>query len=130
MILAVVGSRTWKDWLTIRRTIHEIKPDEIVSGGASGADHMARDVAYRDSYLYTEFKPEWKKYGRKAGAIRNKKIVDYCDKLVAFWDGKSKGTKISIEMAKAEYKLLKVVYEYDRIASPLDVQAFETRGKL
>jgi hypothetical protein len=109
--LAVVGSRTWKDWLTVRREINKLKPDEIVSGGAQGVDRMAKDVADRDNFCYIEFLPNWNKYGKRAGAVRNKQIVDYCDKLIAFWDGKSKGTKISIDMAEKAGKLLNVYYE-------------------
>jgi hypothetical protein len=95
----------------VRKEINRLKPDEIVSGGAAGVDKMARDVAFRDNFFYIEFLPDWTKYGRAAGALRNKKIVDYCDKLIAFWDGKSKGTKISIDMAEKAGKLLGVYYE-------------------
>lgn len=110
MRLAVVGSRTWKDWIAVRRAINEIKPDEIVTGGAQGTDRMAMDVADRDNFFLTVFWPDWKKYGRRAGIVRNKQIVDYCDRLIAFWDGKSKGTKSSIEMAVKAGKLLKVYF--------------------
>lgn len=70
---------------------------------------MAEGVAIRDNYWLEVYKPDWARYGRAAGAIRNKQIVDACDKLIAFWDGKSKGTKISIDMAEKQGKLLKVI---------------------
>lgn len=110
MKLAVVGSRTWKDWLMVRQEINKFPclETEIVSGGAAGVDRMAKDVAERDNFSYTEFRPDWNKYGKRAGAVRNKQIVDYCDKLIAFWDGQSKGTKISIDLAEKAGKLLKV----------------------
>lgn len=44
--------------------------------------------------------PDWKQYNRGAGAVRNREIVDTADFVVAIWDGKSKGTKISINHAK------------------------------
>ena len=44
--------------------------------------------------------PDWKQYNRGAGAVRNREIVDSADFVVAIWDGKSKGTKISIDHAK------------------------------
>ena len=108
MKLAVVGSRQWKDWLMVRKVINEIKPKMIITGGAAGVDRMAMDVADRDNFYLEVYYPDWKQYGRKAGAVRNKQIVDACDKLIAFWDGKSKGTLISIEMAKQAGKLLEV----------------------
>ncbi|MFD1444284.1 hypothetical protein [Thermoactinomyces vulgaris] len=43
---------------------------------------------------------EWKKYGKKAGPLRNAKMAENADALVAFWDGKSRGTKDMIETAK------------------------------
>jgi len=45
------------------------------------------------------FTPEWDKYGKRAGAIRNQEIVNEADTIIAFWDGQSKGTKITIDMA-------------------------------
>ena len=45
------------------------------------------------------FLPDWDKYGKSAGFIRNKLIINEADMVVAFWDGKSKGTKNSIDLA-------------------------------
>ncbi len=47
----------------------------------------------------TIFIAEWDKYGKSAGYIRNRLIVQESDMIVAFWDGKSKGTKHSIDQA-------------------------------
>lgn len=110
MKLAVVGSRTWKDWIAVLKTIHELKPTLVISGGAAGADNMGRDAARRLNIPVEIHYPQWAVYGKRAGAIRNAKIVERCDKLVAFWDGESKGTKISIDMAEKAGKLLKVIH--------------------
>ena len=109
MKLAIVGSRTWKDWLAIHSRISKLKPSMVITGGAAGADRMAMDSAERNNIWLEVYYPEWDKFGRKAGAVRNKQIVDACDKLIAFWDGKSKGTKISIDMAESKGKLMEVV---------------------
>lgn len=45
------------------------------------------------------FKADWGKHGKKAGPIRNKAMIDDADALVAFWDGKSRGTKNCIRCA-------------------------------
>jgi len=78
-------------------------------GGAKGADTLASIYAKEHNIPIIVYKPNWKKYGRSAGIIRNKDIVNYCDKLVAFWDGKSKGTLNSINLSKKDDKLLEIV---------------------
>ena len=55
------------------------------------------------------FLPEWKKYGRAAGPVRNKEMVNSADLVIAFWDGKSKGTKSLIKYAeKIGKELIKI----------------------
>ena len=44
------------------------------------------------------------KYGKRAGFIRNCEMVDCCDGVVVFWDGKSKGTKHTIDYASKRGK--------------------------
>ncbi len=90
MMIAIIGSRT----VTVGN-IGEYLPKnctEIVSGGAKGVDMCAAEYARRNGIILTEFLPEYKKYGRGAPIIRNKTIVDYSDMVIAFWDGKSRGT--------------------------------------
>lgn len=53
--------------------------------------------------------PDWKAYGKSAGPKRNKQIVEYSDLIIAFWDGKSKGTLSSIQFAKELTKKLVVI---------------------
>lgn len=72
----------------------------VVSGGARGVDSIARRVAEDAWVPCQEFIPDWEKHGKKAGFLRNKQIVDACDELHAWWDGKSKGTKHSIDLAR------------------------------
>ena len=89
----------------------DIYPSEIVTGGAEGPDLIAEYWAYIHRVPCRVFKPDWEKFGKSAGAVRNRLIVDHCDQLIAFWDGKSKGTKISIDMASEANKLYRVFQE-------------------
>lgn len=77
---------------------------EIVSGHAKGADSMAEEYAKEKGIALSVFPADWKQYGRAAGPIRNKQMLDYiCEGnpvLVAFWDGESRGTKNMIDIAK------------------------------
>ena len=66
---------------------------EIVSGGAKGVDACARKYATHNKIMLTEFLPEYSKYGKAAPLKRNIQIIEYADEVLAFWDGKSKGTK-------------------------------------
>ena len=75
---------------------------EIVSGGAKGIDTCARDYALSHDIKLTEFLPEYNKYGRGAPLKRNLQIIEYADVVIAFWDGKSKGTKYVIDNCKKQ----------------------------
>jgi len=97
MRVAVVGSRSISE-IDIDRYVSEA--DEIVSGGAIGVDRCAAEYARANGLMLTEFLPEYARYGRAAPIIRNKKIVDYADRVVVFWDGHSKGSEAVIRYAK------------------------------
>jgi len=107
--LAVVGSRTFNDYVLVRETLKDVDIEEIVSGGAKGADRLAERYARDFGFPTKIFKPDWEGDGKAAGFIRNKQIVLYADKVIAFWDGHSKGTKNTIDLATEQGKLLKVI---------------------
>ena len=70
---------------------------EIVSGGAKGVDTSAREYAKSNGIKLTEFLPEYTRFGRSAPLKRNISIIEYADIVLAFWDGKSRGTKFVID---------------------------------
>ena len=98
MKVAVIGSRG----LTVNDLGKYLPEDttEIVSGGAKGIDTCARDYALSHDLKLTEFLPEYSKYGRGAPLKRNLQIIEYADVVIAFWDGKSRGTKYVIDNCK------------------------------
>lgn len=106
MKVAVVGSRNIKiDNLCC------YLPDnttEIISGGAKGVDTYAREYAVENEIKFTEILPEYNRYGRAAPLKRNNLIVDMADIVIAFWDGKSKGTKYVIDYCKKKNKPVEV----------------------
>lgn len=83
--------------------------DEIVSGGAQGVDRYAAEFAKENGCKLTEFLPQYERYGRGAPIVRNRQIVDYCDKVIAFWDGSSKGTLSVIQYAQKTGKPCEVI---------------------
>lgn len=81
----------------------------IVSGGAKGADSLAERYAQENGLEMVIYYPDWEKHGRAAGPIRNRLIVDEADAVVAFWDGKSRGTKSTIDLTLNKNKQLILV---------------------
>ena len=106
MKIAVVGSRGIKD-VEIGKYVFE--SEEIVSGGAVGVDLCAAEYAHKNGIKLSVFLPEYERYGRAAPIVRNKKIVDYADKVIAFWTGKSKGTLSVIQYAQKTGKPCDVI---------------------
>ena len=107
MKIAVIGSRNLSVE-SIGRYIPE-NCDEIVSGGAVGIDSCASKYAAENSIKLTEFLPIYEKYGRGAPIVRNRQIVDYADEVLAFWDGKSRGTFSVIKYAEKQRKPCRVI---------------------
>lgn len=103
MKLAVVGTRTFERAELVSAYLDRCRREQpdlvIVSGGARGADRLAAEYARRHHLDLVLFHADWQAHGRRAGALRNKQIVDAAEALVAFWDERSPGTKISLEMA-------------------------------
>lgn len=116
----IAGSRTFSNYRLMVEKCDAVLYNKfythdiiIVSGGAKGADQCGERYA-QDRRLKVEVYPaEWDKYGSAAGPIRNRQMADIADALIAFWDGKSSGTRNMIELAKAKplpYRVIK--YEH------------------
>lgn len=119
MKVIIAGSRDFTDYALLKEYADHILQNvaqresiEIVSGGAKGADELGELYAQERGYKLTRFPAEWSKYGRAAGPKRNEQMGDYADALIAFWDGKSKGTKHMIEYAsrkKLKVRIMKTI---------------------
>lgn len=113
MKLAIVGSRTFNDYdlfLDFAQKYFRYEINTIISGGAKGADSLAKRFAKYWGFEYSEFLPNWNELGKSAGFRRNQQIVDECDVVLAFWDGKSKGTQDTINKAKKAKKPTFIIY--------------------
>ena len=111
--IAVGGCRTFNDREYVFKCLDEylVKLDgetEIVflSGHCNGVDLIAEEYAEIKDLSVILFPANWEKYGKAAGPIRNKEMVDEADIVIAFWDGKSRGTKSLIDYARKSGKEL------------------------
>jgi hypothetical protein len=110
--LSVIGSRSFNDYDLLSKTLTDLISEynlnivKFVSGGAKGADILGEKWADNNNIEKLIFLPDWKKFGKKAGFIRNEDIIANSDIVVSFWDGSSKGTKHSMGLAKKQNKKL------------------------
>lgn len=106
MKVAVIGSRS-----LVVTQLEKFIPQgtkELVSGGAKGIDTCVRDFAKKKGIKFTEFLPDYKRFGRGAPLRRNLQIIAYADIVIALWDGCSRGTSFVIEQCKKQGKPIKI----------------------
>lgn len=100
----IAGSRSITDFNIVSDVILKsglgLIISEVVSGTANGVDKLGEKWAYSNDVPVKRFPADWDKYGTVAGYIRNEKMADYTDCLIAIWDGKSKGTENMIKIAR------------------------------
>lgn len=106
----VAGSRGFEDGeglnASLDRILSRIPDPVIVSGGAQGPDTLGERYAlahWPDRELpFMRYPAEWDRYRKLAGFIRNQHMAWAASHLVAFWDGRSPGTRSMIELAAHE----------------------------
>ena len=115
--LIIAGSRDFDDFPKLMNSSMEIlteiskKRDDldrirIISGTARGADKLGEQYAKIAGYELSKFPADWDGLGKRAGYVRNAEMAKFAVEddnygvLIAFWDGKSRGTKHMIDLAK------------------------------
>lgn len=128
----VAGGRDFTDYQLLKSKLDRIlsnkKKIQIVSGACNtgkltynrpdgtavcGADGLGEKYAAEKGHDVKYFPANWDKFGRSAGMIRNGEMADYTGSeggLIAFWDGKSKGTSDMIKQAKEKGMKVSVTY--------------------
>lgn len=109
MRVLVCGDRHWTDKDAIRSRLSKLQDagyDTVIEGEALGADSIARDEARELGMAVLSFPANWAKYGRAAGPIRNKQMLDEGKpNLVLAFHGnikESKGTKNMLIQAESQ----------------------------
>lgn len=121
--LIIAGGRDFKNYVLLKEKVDEFIDGQegvtIVSGKEPhGADKLGEDYAIERGLTVVEYRPNWKKFGRAAGPIRNKEMAQNADALVVFWDGESRGSESMIKYAK-QYNLDYVIVRYDKVTQQL-----------
>lgn len=111
MKLLICGSRSldFIDAICLTDIINDLGldvVDEVISGGSHGPDQAAITWARQYNIPVTIVRPDWDRYGKAAGPIRNREMVQQCDECLAIWDGISRGTKSTIDMTREANKPL------------------------
>jgi hypothetical protein len=120
MKVIIAGGRQFEHYILLKMKMNEVLKNTtgditIISGGAKGADLLGEKYAKEKGYKIKRIEADWdninvtgaiiktndfgKPYNAFAGIQRNQKMADIADGLVAFWDGKSTGTKSMIDIA-------------------------------
>ena len=117
MVISVTGSRSITDYewfeINLNKCIEEHGISKFISGGAKGIDTFIKKYCTDNNIELEEILPDWESFGRSAGIIRNKEIIEKADLNIIFWDGISKGSKFNIEYCRKNNKKYIVVL-YDK----------------
>ena len=115
--LIVAGGREFIDYDVCALVLNDLAYNELsddavslVSGMARGADSLAVRFAQENNVKLYKFPANWETHGKAAGYMRNTEMAKFADGLLAFWDGKSRGTRHMI--AEAERQGLRVWIHY------------------
>lgn len=114
MRVIIAGGRDFQDYPLLKNKCDTIlesvdkKAITIICGTAKGADTLGEWYALEKKFKIEYFKPDWS-IGRKAGVIRNQQMAENADALIAFWDGKSRGTMHMIRIAKEKGLKVRVI---------------------
>ena len=108
MKLLIIGSRTITNFDLTGHVPEETSL--IISGGAKGVDTIAEQYADSHGIEKLIIKPQYEKFGRAAPIKRNEEMVDLADIVLAIWDGRSRGTKYTVDYAvKKGKRIIEVI---------------------
>ena len=104
MRVIIAGGRDFKDYKKLKIRLNMLRKlgwdiTTIISGGARGADKLGERYANENNIPIEKYPAKWAEFGRSAGYRRNVEMAENADALLAFWDGKSKGTRHMIDIA-------------------------------
>ena len=116
MVLYEIDYCWWKifnNYQLLKEKVEELTQNHVVNqvicGEATGADSLGKKWAEEKGISVNSMPADWGKFGKSAGFRRNTEMADCATHLIAFWDGKSKGTKHMIDIMKKKGLPFRVV---------------------
>lgn len=114
--LIIAGGRNFNDYPFLRDKCNILLSQKmnthnviIISGTCRGADLLGEQYARENNLPVYRYPANWKEYGKTAGYLRNRKMAEEADALVAFWDGKSRGTANMITLARGRQLQIRII---------------------
>lgn len=109
----IAGGRDFVDVEFMRESIEEVlrygwNVSRVLCGLARGADTLGADWAVDNEVPIDYYPAQWENTGKSAGHIRNAVMANDGEALIAFWDGKSRGTKDMISKALKKGLYIKI----------------------
>lgn len=112
------GSRSIRSYYRVARDLRErlegLDKESVVllQGEAyNGVDRLIRIFAKRNGWRCVGWPADWDNNGKAAGHIRNSMMLMHSNRLIAYWDGESKGTANAIQgcdRLKKPYELIEM----------------------
>lgn len=113
MKVIIAGGRDFTDYDLLVKKCDNILQNQsditIISGTAKGADSLGERYSKDKGYQCSQFPADWERFGKSAGYKRNVEMAENADALIAFWDGKSRGTKHMIDIAQSKGLMVRVI---------------------
>lgn len=114
MKVIIAGSRDFSNYPLLKQRcdyyLQNHKNVTILCGKAKGADTLGEYYGIEKKFKIEYYPAKWDIHGKASGVIRNEEMAKNADALIAFWDGKSKGTEHMINLAKKHNLKVKVIY--------------------
>jgi hypothetical protein len=115
--LIVCGTRTFNDYAYLKRKLDKhyfaYRDVTVLSGTAKGPDALGERWAYEWWHVVMRYHPDYDTHGKAAPIYRNQEMVENATHFIAFWDGKSNGTKDIIRRARKWGLKVKII-RFDR----------------
>jgi YspA, cpYpsA-related SLOG family len=101
MKICVCGGRDYSNYAVVCKVLDEayqaFGPFILVQGEARGADSLAKNWAIESQVEYESFPADWDSYGKSAGFIRNRQMLETgFDMLIAFPGGNGTANMVRI----------------------------------
>lgn len=123
-IVLVCGGRDFRDNLLVHNVLNLTGATQVVQGGATGADELARGWAELQGIPCVTVPANWREEGRAAGPRRNQVMIErYQISLVVAFPG-GRGTADMVQRArKAHLEIIQVTpHRIDPVLSYLRIR--------